>query len=176
MKNLYLIVGPSGSGKTTATEELSKRYGYRTVSSMTTRPKRTPDEVGHEFVSQADFDAVRDQLVAYTKINGAEYGVTADTLDRSDLYVIDWPGVVTLRERYDRKPLKIIFLRCPASVCAERMRMRGDTEEKIKARLDHDGPAFAIDPIELDANLNANCSVDEVISKMQKCIEVWEKP
>ena len=54
-KGIYLIVGKSGSGKTTLVNELRK-YGYTSVESYTTRPKRFKNETGHTFITEEEFD------------------------------------------------------------------------------------------------------------------------
>ena len=54
-KGIYLIVGKSGSGKTTLVEAL-KKYGYTSIESYTTRPKRFEGETGHTFITEEEFD------------------------------------------------------------------------------------------------------------------------
>ena len=142
MKNIYCIVAPSGTGKTTVVEELTK-WGYKEVQSYTDRPPRTPNERGHIFLSREEFDQLQD-LCAYTMFNGHQYGVTADLIERNDLYVIDPPGVVYMRQEYHgKKRIRIIGLTADESVVIERMRKRGDSEEKIQSRLENDAKMFA---------------------------------
>ena len=50
-KGIYLIVGKSGSGKTTLVEAL-KKYGYNSIESYTTRPKRFDNETCHTFITE----------------------------------------------------------------------------------------------------------------------------
>lgn len=142
MKNIYCIVGPSGSGKTTIAEALQERYGWKTIESYTTRPPRYEGETGHVFVSEEEFKSLG-EMCAYTKFDGHEYGVTADIVDKSDLYVIDPPGLEMVREKYHgEKGIQVIGLYVPVDVLARRMRLRGDSEEKIHGRLVHDVEVF----------------------------------
>lgn len=142
LSNIYLIVGPSGAGKSAITETLCERYGYKTVTSYTTRPKRAEDEVGHIFVTKAEFDALG-EMCAYTKYNSYEYGVPASMVDECDLYVIDPAGVDYMREHYHgKKGIKVIGLRVDELTCRYRMVDRGDEPNKVFDRLFSDRKAF----------------------------------
>lgn len=169
---LYCIVGQSGSGKSTVTwaiqEALEKMEAPRVlkpVESMTTRPPRYPGEPGHVYVSKAEFDTY--EMVAYTMFDGNEYGVPASMLDECDLYVIDIEGVKTLRERYNGKPLVVIYLDITPEEAARRMRVRGDSEEKIAKRLANDAVMFAdMDGLAADYIIDANRSEQEVLDSL----------
>lgn len=142
MKNIYCIVGPSGCGKTTITEALEKQYGYKTIESYTTRPPRYEGETGHIFVTPEEFKALG-KMCAYTKFDGHEYGVTADLVDQNDLYVIDPAGLKFFRNNYTgNKNIKVIGITANISVLIERMKQRGDSDEKIIKRLVNDAEAF----------------------------------
>lgn len=142
MKNLYCIVGRSGTGKTTLAEELERLYGYTSISSYTTRPQRYDGETGHIFVTPNEFKALG-EMSAYTLYNGFEYGATPVQIDENDLYVIDVPGVKSLKERYHGKKGIVVFgLLADEAVVRERMKKRGDSNEKITERLNRDVKAF----------------------------------
>lgn len=121
MKNIYLVVAPSGAGKTLITETLEHDYGYKSIQSYTTRPKRSPDETGHTFVTDAEFDKLTD-MVAYTEFCGNRYCATKEQVEANDLYVIDPKGVEYFKEKYNgNKGIKIIFIRSDLSARYERM-------------------------------------------------------
>lgn len=148
LKNLYLIVGRSGSGKTTIVNELCRRYGYVPLSSYTTRPKRSENEEGHEFISKEQFDALKGML-AYTKFNGFEYCATQEQTDHSDLYVIDPKGILFMLEKYHSdRPVKVIGIHVPTRELEQRMLARGDTPDMVKIRMENDEIMFgAMDDI-----------------------------
>lgn len=143
MNNLYLIIGPSGSGKTSLTEGLSWHLGMKQVESYTTRSPRYPDEAGHMFVSDEEFDKLG-EMCAYTEFDGYRYGVTKDILDNSDVYVIDPYGAMYLLDHYSGKPLRYIWLATSPGVCYERMIHRGDSEDKVKKRIENDADRFRL--------------------------------
>ena len=140
-KPLFLIIGPSGSGKSTLADDLEERYGLKSVSSYTTRPARYKDEPNHIFISDEEFDSLG-ELVAYTEFNGYRYGITKEILDSKDLYVIDIDGAKMLKEKYRERPIYSFGLILSEREIIERMRKRGDTEEKIADRINHDKIAF----------------------------------
>lgn len=169
---LYCVVGPSGSGKSTVTwaieealEKMGAPYVLKAVASMTTRPPRYPGEPGHVYVSKAEFDTY--EMVAYTMFDGNEYGVPASMLDECGLYVIDIEGVKTLRERYHGKSLVVVYLDITPEEAARRMRVRGDSEEKIQKRLANDAVMFAdMEGLAADYIIDANGNEQETLDRL----------
>lgn len=171
-KNLYCIIGPSGCGKSTIAESLVS-LGLSSVESYTTRPRRFPDEKGHTFVTDKEFDCAG-EMIAYTEFNGYRYGVTAELLKNSQIYVIDIPGIITLRQSYSERNIVAVGIAASEQTCSERMRMRGDDEDRISDRLAHDRTAFA----DLKANCNFIVDGDEerqaVLAKICSIIALCE--
>lgn len=136
---LYLFVGRSGSGKSTIANFIEDTYGLKQVSSYTTRVPRYDGEQGHIFISDSEFDKLRN-IVAYTEYNGKRYCTTAEQLDGVDCYVVDIPGVETLLERYENvgRPINIIYLDTTVKTRIDRMVDRGDSDHAIVSRLYQD--------------------------------------
>lgn len=141
-KNLYCIVGASGTGKTTLANAIEKDLGLKQVQSFTTRPPRHENEEGHTFISEEEFKGLKD-LVAYTKFDKYEYGVTREMLKDCSLYVIDVEGIKTLKRLYKERPIIVIGLSDKEHVRALRMFDRGDSIEKVKDRIVNDRIMFA---------------------------------
>ena len=142
-KPLILLIGPSGSGKTTLANALSRDYGLKQLASYTDRPRRSADEIGHTFVSPDEFDKLRPDMAAYNIFNGHQYGATYQQLDQTDIYVVDIPGYWDLMRNYRNRPFLTFVLGATSTVCARRMRRRGDSDEMIQKRLENDAKAFA---------------------------------
>lgn len=142
-KNLYLFVGRSATGKTTIVSEVCERLGLSAVSSYTDRPKRYPGEEGHIFLSKEGFDALPDKL-ACAKFAGHRYCTTKSILDVCDCFVIEPKGLRELKQMYDTRPIVVIGIYAPMRTIVDRMRGRGDSEDQIKVRLDHDEIAFGM--------------------------------
>lgn len=127
MKNIYLIVAPSGAGKTTIANILEKQYSLKSIQSYTTRPMRFKGETGHTFVTDKEFDDLKN-IVAYTKFAGYRYCATAQQVGENDLYVIDPKGVEYFKTHYTgSKNIKVIFINSGVSARYERMAARAES-------------------------------------------------
>lgn len=138
IKPLFLFVGKSGSGKTTIADYLTAHKGYKQVQSYTTRLPRFEEEKGHIFIGEEEFSRL-DELVAYTEYNNNKYGVTAEMVDKADIYIIDVPGVKTLLEKYRSKRHIVVFYfdtNIPTRI--DRMLDRGDCDAAIVSRIYND--------------------------------------
>lgn len=147
---LALIIGASGSGKSSVCDELEKIYGLKAIPSYTTREPRTPDEKGHTFISDCEFDNLKD-ILAYAETDGNRYAVTKEMLEdeQYSLYVIDLTGVKYLLEHYKGdRPLISFFIDTNVYDRFKRMIDRKDDRtpiDKMKAALDrieHDAVEF----------------------------------
>lgn len=137
-KPLYLFVGKSASGKTTVANMLEGIGKYKSVQSYTTREPRFDGETGHIFVSNEQFNELKD-IVAYNVYNNNQYGATKEQVDNSDIYVIDTPGVEMLLEKYETER-KIVVLYFDASIRTriDRMINRHDCDASIVSRIYND--------------------------------------
>ena len=68
---------------------------------------------------------------------------TQEQVDNANLYVIDPFGVEQLKQLYaGHKKIICIYINVPMETCLDRMRRRGDNEDKIWERLRHDYDIF----------------------------------
>lgn len=116
-KKIICVVGESGTGKTTMVEYLGNKYGVKMIESYTDRPKRKPDEVGHTFLSEKEFDKLNmADMIAFTAWPNGNGGVTRycclykDVTHPIMLYVIDERGLQYLR-RYWGHLFDIVAIR-----------------------------------------------------------------
>lgn len=177
---LYVIVGRSGSGKTVVTEALCKEFGYKTVWSYTTRPKRKPNEEGHIFISKAQYDALEDKI-APVCYKGDYYCSTRSQLLNSDIYVAEPSAIDELLK--EKIPFEVICFRVKEETSIERMRNRGNSEKQIEERVKTDRVVFS----ETDSIMNpevgykklqdkityisAEVSIEQVKDKVSKIIK-----
>ena len=133
MKPLLCILGCSGSGKSTLVEELEQKYLLKQIPSYTTRLPRYPNERGHTFISQEEFDKIRNDLVAYATTTGSEYGVTTQQIDNKIhvLYVVDLTGLKSLKENYKgNRQIVSVFINCGIKDRYERLHKRYERQYK----------------------------------------------
>lgn len=144
MNTIFCIVGESGSGKTSLVEYLQMKYNLKSIDSYTTRPPRYPNESGHIFVTDKEYQEMKNDIVAYTYFNSYHYWATSQQIDENDLYVVDWAGVEELQEKYKgNKRVISVFLDVPWYIRFYRMYFkRKDKISKIISRMWNDYKMF----------------------------------
>ena len=177
---LLLFVGPSGCGKTTVAQEFEHKNNFKTIQSYTTRSQRYDGEIGHVFISEDEFDALKN-IVAYTHYNGHRYCTTKEQLDEATSYVVDLPGVETLFRNYDTKrPILVFYFDTTVTTRIDRMLDRGDGDTAIVGRLHNDEAYDWFDKLESLVwkhnykwhsnvelhKINANKNLDEVMAQI----------
>ena len=172
LKNLYLFVGRSGSGKSTIVNYLTNYFCEKQVVSNTTRPRRFPEESGYHFLSNAEFDVLKD-VIAPTTFAGNRYAVTANDLNAGSFYIVDIPGVIELKKHYSNRPIKVIGIHSTEEELRARMTARGDTDDSIQARLQHDNQKFEVMFDYCDVVIR-NSNVDEAINATIAYINAYE--
>jgi guanylate kinase len=155
-EKIVCIVGQSGSGKTFLTNMLRER-GWSVLDSLTTRPPRKENELGHTFVTQEEFDALRADFIAYTEFDGYEYATTKKQFEESQFYVIDPAGVEWLSEKVGRDKFVIVFINASDKRRYNRMAKERNGVH-AKKRVVHDKEKFRsfIDNEEWDCIINNN--------------------
>lgn len=97
-RKLFCIMGESASGKDTLVNRLCNETGLKKIISYTTRPRRNNEGDTHIFVDDSAYEQMKDNMAAYTEINGAKYWTTIDQLYDNDVYIIDPNGLKTLED------------------------------------------------------------------------------
>ena len=171
MKNIYLIVGKSGSGKDTIVNALCDKYGYKRLISHTMRHQRSDpaDAKSHIFSDMKAYriDKERGCVVAETYYNDNYYWATEEQVDESDIYIVDIPGVKSIKERYHNKGIVVIGIEADKETRKHRMKERGDSASSIASRLMLDAQEFADMHLYTDRVINN----DMVFAKGSRPIE-----
>lgn len=137
-----VIVGPSGSGKTKlGTEILKDKLGWNVFVTHTTRDMRNGEvqDKSYHFVSVEDFFSIdKIEYTEYPKNSNQFYGLSRKEVEekssKGNCYcIMDINGALALKERFP--DTKIVFIYSPIDILEQRMRDRGDREDKIKERL-----------------------------------------
>lgn len=170
MRNLYLFVGPSGSGKTTIIKELNAKYGWPIIESYTDRPPRYPNEVGHRFISESEFNNLPVKL-AYGEYAGHRYCIAPELIKNGGLYAIEPSGIPDVK-RYVNEHfagrVQMIGIQCSEMERAKRMLGRGDSFQKVTERIENDKSVFQ--DIMEDCNLVITEDMNQSGEQAMNCI------
>lgn len=140
---IALFVGPSGSGKTTVANYMKDIFGLTQIDSYTTRPRRYPEEGGHTYITNEEFDKLTD-MVAYTEFDGNRYCATTQQVEENDIYVVDVAGVEYFKEHYHgKKGVYVFYFSVPTEELQRRMAVRGDGGLALLQRMQNDLAMFA---------------------------------
>lgn len=177
MKNIYLLVGESGSGKTTIQEELSEQYRLKPVVSYTTRKPRYEGEDNHIFVSDEEYDTLKD-IVAETVYRGKRYCATASQVAKCDLYTIDPEGIKSLKENYKgKKGLKVIYISSPLHTRYVRMHNQGRPTDEILQNFRTEMSIFSgmKEAADLVVNNGDDSQIQSIVDYIYRFIKETEK-
>ena len=127
---LLCILGRTSCGKDTLVSKLCERTGLTSITSYTTRPRRTNEGNTHIFSTKEDYQQMQTDgnVAAYTEIAENIYWTTVDQLYEHSVYIIDPKGVETLR-KLNLPNLRIVtvYINVPDNIRKERaLNTRGD--------------------------------------------------
>ena len=135
---LLCILGRTASGKDSLVSLLCKKKCYKQLISYTTRSKRYEDEGTHIFVTEEDYNRMQadGQVAAFTQIGRFMYWCTIDQLYESDVYIIDYEGLKTLRNlNLPNLRLVSVFVNVPDDIRESRaLNKRKDDRATFRAR------------------------------------------
>lgn len=132
---LFCIMGETASGKDTLTKKLCEDTSMKAIVSYTTRPRRTNEGDTHIFVDDSVYEQMKDNLAAYTEINGFRYWTTIEQIYDNDIYIIDPNGLETLENLgLEDIDLCSIYINVPIDIRLERALYRGDSLEDFFSR------------------------------------------
>lgn len=108
---VFAIVGESGTGKTTLSDHLWETLRINPIYSYTERPKRTPRESGHIFLTPERFSGLNHHdLLASTIYNNFRYCSLFSDLEKVNTYVVDENGLKDL-ERFKGTYYNLVSIR-----------------------------------------------------------------
>lgn len=142
---IIILLGNSGSGKTTQIKKIEKDFNIDRIVTATTRSKRLgeKDKVDYYFLTLAEFEELKasGDLLEYAEYAGNFYGTIKRELekytgDKNGIAAVEIQGIKNIKAAFEEKCLSI-YLKISREVLVERLKMRGDSEEKIADRLGH---------------------------------------
>lgn len=164
---MIILVGASASGKTEVAKRLFLRYGLKKVITHTTRAMRPSEtkDVDYHFVSREEFAMLkkRGTFVETALYNGNFYGTSFAEVGDDKVLIVEPNGLAAFKNLANPR-IVAFYLETSPSIREQRMRLRGDSEDKIKSRLQDDKQAFRPELVKIaDYRLSTDqLSIDEV--------------
>lgn len=134
---LLCVLGKTASGKDFITNKLCERMGLKQLISYTTRERRVNEGDTHIFITDEQYLQLEEsgQIAAFTQIGQYKYCCTIDQLYSSDIYVIDYLGLKTLRElNLPNLRLVTVYINTPDDIREDRA-INKRKDDKIKFRV-----------------------------------------
>lgn len=128
-----LIIGRTASGKDTLADALRRACGMTFVKSCTTRPRRTPDEDTHVFLTTRQAEQLVRDAVAYTRIGDYIYFTTAQQVMETEGYVIDPIGMSMLCTNMPNTQFVIAYVHADDAQRRRHALLRGDATREAAA-------------------------------------------
>ena len=144
---MLVLSSPSGAGKSTIARNLLESDPALELSVSVTTRQRRPSEIDgmhYHFVSQRDFDRLRDTdaLLEWAEVHGNCYGTPREAAEqamsegRDMLFDIDWQGANQLVEKMPTDIVSIFILPPSMEELKSRLQRRAeDSAETIEKRL-----------------------------------------
>lgn len=177
---VFCLVGPSGTGKSA----IAANIPLPSVVSYRTRDPRDGevDGVDGHFITKEKFLSMKEQdlWIAETDYAYNYYGITQGELieleDKPMLYVIDWPGVITLQDAFEKldgyspNDIVSIYVHTPRMYLEARMIKQGRKRDEVKVRLDRADRDYAFSDRCDYVVENVNGSLDKTVADVMKII------
>jgi guanylate kinase len=140
---MIAIVGKSGSGKNTVLKIL-ENYGYKSIISYTTRPKRCSETEGVEyhFIKEEEFvEKLKNGFFAeYVTYRNWYYGIAKEDLTEGKICIVETKGLKHFK--IFKKDITVVYIEASYKVRINRLFKRGDDAEEISRRLSTDNELF----------------------------------
>lgn len=143
---IFVFTGPTGAGRKTIAEMAGTTIQMKQVISCTTRQPRANEADGRDyhFITTEEFESARrnDEFIETVEIDGIHYGlrgadVEAGLQQFGCIYlVLNRYGAEILKNVYGDK-VKRFFIYASRDTILNRLKERGDSQERIDGYLSH---------------------------------------
>ena len=152
MINILIITGKTASGKNAIVNELTTKYGFKQLTTYTTRPMRNGEVNGetYHFVNTDDFmkkmkNGFFAEWKAYTTTEGVwYYGTAMEDLEKADdktVVILTPDGYRDIKGKMNCKVISI-YLYANNATIKKRLMSRGDDQKEAERRVLHDNEDF----------------------------------
>lgn len=171
---MIVLIGCSGVGKSTVENILQKRLGLNKVISYTTRQPREGEVNGvdYHFITKESFELLdKDGFFAEkAEYNGNYYGIAVKDCTDKSIAVVELNGLKQLRCNPNLK-VTAFCLYANETERARRMLARGDSFQQVMERILKDREHFKDAMYYCNYLINANKSVEEIVTDIIKVMK-----
>ncbi|MFA7076608.1 MAG: hypothetical protein WC152_08100 [Candidatus Izemoplasmatales bacterium] len=178
---MLVLIGPSASGKTESAKIMINRYPISRVVTCTTRKQRINEIDGfdYRFVSKTKFNQLKKQeyFLETALYNDHFYGTPKNELADDKFIILEPQGLKSFLTQTDCQ-IVAIFLKTSETVRIKRMKLRQDSPNDIKKRIESDREEFNLKNIEgLDLIIDTtNVTLSDLADKIYySYLEILEK-
>ena len=142
---MLVLIGPSASGKTESAKIMINRYPISRVVTFTTRKKRINEIDGfdYHFIAKTKFTQLKkeDYFLETAIYNGNFYGTPRNQLSDDKFIILEPQGLKSFLDKSECQ-IVAIFLKTKEITRIKRMKLRKDSSEDIKKRIEADREEF----------------------------------
>ena len=180
--NIIVLAGKSASGKNFVARKLEE-YGYKTIVTYTTRPKRKNEkqDITYHFISDEEFkqkinEGFFAEWKSYITNEGVwYYGSSLEDIECADdmsVIILTPDGYRDIKSKLPDKNIACIYLYANNSTIKKRLEHRGDNPNEVIRRMESDNEDFKGFENEVDRIVynNDGDKIDDVVSKILKYV------
>ncbi len=138
---MIILIGASASGKTTIAKHLTSNFNFKKFVTTTTRTPRDGEinSIDYNFVNLNTFNDMikNNEFIEYTFYNGNYYGTEKKSISDNSVLIVEFDGLKAFKTLNNPNIISY-FLKSDEHSRILRMRERGDSEENIQSRINHD--------------------------------------
>lgn len=179
---MLILCGKTASGKDTIVEKLMN-YGYKRITTYTTRPMRDGEENGitYHFISEDEFkqkieEGFFAEYKTYNTVFGVwYYGTAIEDLENADdktVIILTPQGYRDIRDKLSNNNMSCIYIYAGIPTLKKRLSKRGDDPNEADSRLQRDNRDFKGFETEADKIVynNEGTDINEVVEKILKIV------
>ncbi len=156
---MIILIGASASGKTTIAKYLTTHLGFKKFVTSTTRNPRKGEinSIDYNFLTIDTFNKKKEnnEFIETTFYNGNYYGTEKKLINDNVVLIVEFSGLKEFKKMNDPHIVSY-FLKSSEEIRIKRMEERGDSDEDIEKRLNHDRYKFNAD----DYSSLIDCIID----------------
>lgn len=172
---MIILIGASASGKTEVAKLLDKLYGIKKVITHTTREMRAGEkrDIDYHFVTKDEFLSLKDHdtFVETTFYNNNFYGSSKQEINDKKVLIVDPTGLDSFIKLQNPHIISF-YLTANEATRFNRMLIRGDDIELVKARIANDRIKFTSD-LEKKVNYQIDSESMSLLDMAEKIYKLY---